>query len=145
MIGGKDSVFNVYSNSTFTTLEVSAQGDFIVAGTQDSGWVFIPTATPDRYVKIPSKNGFETAGFYFDETRNQLWVQENPGVHGFKNLLQYDIGGTVPVMMSSISHQSLGLAEIDDAVFAFDFRHNKLYVQSGIRQLLLFDLGKRTI
>ena len=66
-------------------------------------------------------------------------------MHGFKNLLQYDIGGTVPVMMSSISHQSLGLAEIDDAVFAFDFRHNKLYVQSGIRQLLLFDLGKRTI
>ncbi|RYD54220.1 MAG: caspase family protein, partial [Sphingobacteriales bacterium] len=141
----KDSLYNIYSDSHFTAFEASRQGEVVAAGTKDSGWYFIPTVSPDRYIHIPAAKGNKIDGFYFDDDRQHMWVEESYRWYGFRNLTQYDYSSGQPVLVKTIPYESFGLSENNDAVFAFDFKRNKVYVKSVIRQLVLFDLTTETI
>ncbi len=146
IINNKDSIYNIRINSSITAFETSADGAFIAAGTKDSGWYFIASAQPDKFIKMPaSAEKIEAIGFYFDDSRKQLWVKEEKGWLGLQALVLYDYSSGKPKLIKRITADELGLNNENGVKLEFDFRNNKVYIQSGIRQLILVNLKTKKI
>ena len=146
IINNKDSLYNITINSSIRAFEASENGAFISAGTKDSGWYFISSAQPEKFIKMPptaDKN--EATGFYFDDSRKQLWVKEEKSWLGLQALVQYDYSSGLPKLVKRITADALGLNNETGASLEFDFRNNKVYIKSGIRQLILVDLKAQKV
>jgi hypothetical protein len=141
-INGKDSLQRIYTEECLTALAVSADAKYAVAGTRDSGFYFIPTASPRDYVRFPiSSIDNAVIAFYFDDNKQQLWVEEGEQwVNGFKALTLFDYSSGKPKLIKTFAAEDFGIGKYDEAQFAFDFGQNKLYIKTILRNILLFDL-----
>lgn len=146
IINNKDSIYNIRINSSIKAFETSADGAFIAAGTKDSGWYFITSAKPEKFIKMPaSADKNEATGFYFDDSRKQLWVKEEKSWLGLQALVQYDYSSGLPKLVKRITADELGLNNETGVNLEFDYRSNKVYIHSGIRQLILVDLKTQKV
>jgi hypothetical protein len=146
-INGKDSLQRIFTPHCLTALQVSADAEYAAAGTRDSGFYFIPTASPRDYVRLPiSSIDNAVIAFYFDDKKQQLWVEEGERwVKGFTALSQYDYSSGIPKLIKTYTAEDFGIENYDETKLAFDFVQDKLYIQSVLSKLILFDFKIGTV
>lgn len=142
---GRDSVYiTIETKGKITAFDMSADGKYTMVGMKDSAWYFIPNADPEKFLRIPITEKKQVSAFYFDEARKQVWVEEGDW-RGLEKLVLYDYSSGTPQKLKEITSDQLGLKGKYDALFAFDFQQQILYVKSGLSFLIQFDLTGQSV
>ena len=145
---GRDSMRLLETRNSITSLELSPGGEWALAGTRDSGWYFIPTQEPEKYMQVPQREMHcEIMGFFFDTLRQHIWVKEGKRsvANVFTGLSLYDYSKGSPSFVKGIKAEEMGIYRDADPKFGFDFKNNLLFIQYGLSFMMTFDLVSQKV
>lgn len=127
------------TNFEVKSVAMSSNGQFAAFGFRDSGFYFVNTNFPNDIQKFkPSENGYDITGFYFDEINRKIYVEES-NYDDFRSFQIYSYENESLKLISKVKNSDWGINDSDAPQFAFNFKHQELFIKYGLRFLLKID------